>query len=52
MRKDATKAPFLVELAIKDDVEAMQAFAVLPYFKELLNEETEDGWTPILAASA
>jgi ankyrin repeat protein len=45
--------PLLVELAINDDFEALEALSVLPFFKQLVNDETsEQGWTPVLAASA
>lgn len=43
--------PLMFKLAADDNVEAIQALAVLPYFKELINEENEEGWTPILIAA-
>lgn len=42
-----------MDLALNDNIEALKAFSVLPYFKSLINETTEEeGWTAILAASA
>lgn len=45
--------PLLMDLALNDNIEAMQKFSVLPFFKSLVNDETGDeGWTAILAATA
>lgn len=45
--------PLIMSLVLEDDFEALQAFAVVPFFKQLINDESEgDGWTPVLAAAA
>ena len=42
-----------MDLARNDNLEAMMKFSVLPNLKSLVNEATEEeGWTPILAATA
>lgn len=38
---------------MEDNLEAMEAIAVLPYFKQVVDDEYgEQGWTPILAAAS
>jgi hypothetical protein len=41
-----------MDLALNDNIEGMHKFSVLPFFKNLVNDETEEGWTAILAATA
>lgn len=51
MKVDNT--PLLAYLAMEDNLEAMEAIALLPYFKQVVDDEYgEQGWTPILAAAS
>lgn len=51
LRQD--RVPLLMDLALNDNLDALHKFSVLPYFKNLVNDATEDeGWTAIMAATA
>ena len=41
-----------MDLALNNNIEGMHKFSALPSFKNLVNDETEEGWTAILAATA
>ena len=41
-----------MDFVLNNNIEGMHKFSALPYFKNLVNDETEEGWTAILAATA